>query len=66
MHLCDVPRDKIPLVEIPTGLPLVYDWQNKRLRLLQEEDGYSQVCPLDKYNFGSAPELIFKLTKKSF
>ncbi len=68
MHLCDIPQDKIPQVEIPTGLPLVYDWEGKRFRLL-EEDCWSEgevvhSSPLDKYNFGSAPELIFKLNKK--
>ena len=25
MHLCDIPEDRISEVEIPTGLPLIYD-----------------------------------------
>ena len=37
MHLCDIPQDKIHSVEIPTGLPLVYDSTQRRIRLLQEE-----------------------------
>ncbi len=68
MHLCDIPQDKIPQVEIPTGLPLVYDWEGKRFRLLEEdcwsEGEVAHSSPLDKYNFGSAPELIFKLNRK--
>ena len=37
MHLCDIPVDRISSVEIPTGLPLVYDFQLRKIRLLQEE-----------------------------
>ena len=37
MHLCDIPVDRIHSVEIPTGLPLVYDLKQKKIRLLQEE-----------------------------
>lgn len=59
MHLCDIPHNKIPLVEIPTGLPLVYDRHKRCIRLL--EDGDNTLNPLEKYNFGSAPELVFKL-----
>ncbi len=65
MHLCDIPHDKIPLVEIPTGLPLVYDRHHRCIRLL--EDGANTLNPLDKYHFGTAPELVFQLpqlTKK--
>ena len=30
MHLCDIPIDQIHQVEIPTGLPLVYDKRTRR------------------------------------
>ena len=63
MHLCKIPQDKIPLVEIPTGLPLVYDSVQGKIRLLQDGDLGTKVNPLEKYNFGAAPELLFKLNK---
>lgn len=36
MHLCNIPPDRIHAVEIPTGLPLVYDARLQKIRLLQE------------------------------
>jgi hypothetical protein len=39
MHLCDIPVERIHAVEIPTGLPLVYDSTLRRIRLLQESVG---------------------------
>eukprot|EP01039_Chlorochromonas_danica_P000424 gene424-458_t len=36
MHLCKIPTSKIHMVEIPTGLPLVYDWKQGKLRLLED------------------------------
>lgn len=61
MHLCDIPQDKIPFVEIPTGLPLVYDPTQRKIRLLQDGDIGTKINPLEKYKFGTAPELLFKL-----
>lgn len=55
MHLCNIPIDRIHEVEIPTGLPMVYDHEARRIRLLEDED---VPRPLEKYNFGSAPELF--------
>ncbi len=58
MHLCNIPHDRISEVEIPTGLPLVYCFKNKNIRLL--EDGTENPSnPLGKYNFGTSPELLF-------
>ena len=57
MHLCDIPTDRISEVEIPTGLPLVYDVRKRCIQVL--EDGIDDD-PLARYNFGSAPELLFK------
>eukprot|EP00322_Chrysochromulina_rotalis_P013564 CAMPEP_0115869974 /NCGR_PEP_ID=MMETSP0287-20121206/22082_1 /TAXON_ID=412157 /ORGANISM="Chrysochromulina rotalis, Strain UIO044" /LENGTH=700 /DNA_ID=CAMNT_0003324671 /DNA_START=45 /DNA_END=2147 /DNA_ORIENTATION=+ len=51
MHLLDIPTDRIVDIEIPTGLPLIYDLRYKCLRLL-EGDFYD-------YNFGKAAELLF-------
>lgn len=59
MHLCNIPQDRIHSVEIPTGLPLVYDFSQGKLRLLEDES-LNGINPLHKYNFGSAPELLFK------
>ena len=61
MRLCDVPRDRINEVEIPTGLPLVYDLDQKCLRLL--DDGKYDADPdlaLDRWNFGTARDLLFR------
>jgi hypothetical protein len=57
MHLCDIPTDQIHQVEIPTGLPMVFDWRVNRVRLLEDDDVPN---PLKKYNFGAKPELLFK------
>ena len=57
MHLCDIPTDRIAEVEIPTGLPLIYDVKKRCIQVL--EDGIDDD-PLSRYNFGSAPDLLFK------
>ena len=44
-------------VEIPTGLPLIYDVNNKCIRLL--DDGSGGQDPTEKYNFGTAADLLF-------
>jgi hypothetical protein len=74
MHLCDIPHDKIPSVEIPTGLPMIYDREKRRIRLLEDSDPSETIFiknPLERYKFGSAPgELVFKVNhltaKKKF
>jgi hypothetical protein len=71
MHLCNIPTNKIHTVEIPTGLPLVYDSRLGCLRLL-EDDSLAQSGPgqgqgqqlLAKYNFGTNPELLFQRSKR--
>lgn len=65
MHLCAIHPDQISAVEIPTGLPLIYDSQQRKIRLLAEElpDVSESELPkqmLEKYNFGSCPQLLFK------
>jgi 2,3-bisphosphoglycerate-dependent phosphoglycerate mutase len=57
MHLCDIPTDQIHQVEIPTGLPMVFDWRVNRVRLLHDDEVQN---PFMKYNFGTKPELLFK------
>jgi 2,3-bisphosphoglycerate-dependent phosphoglycerate mutase len=55
MHLCDVPSDRIAEVEIPTGLPMVFDVKRRCLRLL--DDGRYPIDPaeaLARWNFGTA------------
>jgi 2,3-bisphosphoglycerate-dependent phosphoglycerate mutase len=58
MHLCEIPPHRIHEVEIPTGLPLVYDVKRKCIHLL--DDGSGDENLLAKYNFGSSPELLFR------
>jgi hypothetical protein len=57
MHLCDIPESRISEVEIPTGLPLLYDARHKCIKLLGDGSG---VDPLARYNFGTAADLLFK------
>ena len=58
MQLCEVPTSQIHQVEIPTGLPLVFDPRTKRIRLL--EDDSDETSLFTKYNFGGSPDLLFK------
>jgi 2,3-bisphosphoglycerate-dependent phosphoglycerate mutase len=55
-HLCDISPERIHEVNIPTAVPLLYDPERKCIRLLDDELG----DPLNRYNFGKSPELIFK------
>lgn len=57
MHLCDIPSDRISEIEIPTGLPLIFNLEKKCIQVL--DDGIDDD-PLSRYNFGSAPELLFR------
>jgi len=51
MHLFNIPVARISEIEIPTGLPLVYDVRNRCLRLLEGD--------FSTYNFGKSGELLF-------
>jgi len=53
MHLFNIPVARISEIEIPTGLPLVYDVRNRCLRLLEGD--------FSTYNFGKSGELLFTL-----
>ena len=53
VHLFDIPPERISEIEIPTGLPMVYDANANCLRLLEGQ-------PTD-YNFGKGGvELLFE------
>lgn len=56
MELVDVPRDVISDIEIPTGVPLVYDLESRCLHLF--DDGILPK-PRDRYDFGAAGDIIF-------
>lgn len=58
MHLCGIPPNEIIKVEIPTGLPLVFDRRVNRIRLLEDPEDTSN--PFIKHNFGSSLEFLFK------
>ena len=61
MKLCAVPEDRVNEVEIPTGLPLIYDLDQRCLRLL--DDGKYDADPdlaLARWNFGTAKDLLFR------
>jgi len=59
MHLCDVPPDRISEVEIPTGLPLIYNPKRRCIQLL-ESGSEDPDDPLKHVNFGTSPELLFR------
>jgi len=51
MHLLRIPKEEIVNIEIPTGLPLVYDMRHRCLSLLEGD--------FTDYNFGKAAETLF-------
>eukprot|EP00522_Entomoneis_paludosa_P008110 CAMPEP_0172453534 /NCGR_PEP_ID=MMETSP1065-20121228/10807_1 /TAXON_ID=265537 /ORGANISM="Amphiprora paludosa, Strain CCMP125" /LENGTH=926 /DNA_ID=CAMNT_0013205717 /DNA_START=69 /DNA_END=2849 /DNA_ORIENTATION=+ len=57
MHLCDIPQDKITGLEIPNGLPIIFDLRSKCVKLLDDGTGRD---PLEVYNFGSAASYLFR------
>ena len=56
MHLCDIPEDQVHGLEIPTGVPLLYDFEEQCLRLLDDQ---LSPPPRERYDFGSAADLLF-------
>lgn len=56
MHLCDIPEERISEIEIPTGLPLIYDVSNRQLQLLDDGTGRDL---LEVYNFGTGVDMLF-------
>jgi len=56
MNLCDIPADEVHGLEIPTGVPLLYDFEHGCLRLLDDQ---LQPPPRDRYEFGAAADLLF-------
>jgi 2,3-bisphosphoglycerate-dependent phosphoglycerate mutase len=57
MVLCDIPVEKISELEIPNGLPLVYDLRSKCIKLLDDGSGRD---PLEIHNFGNAANYLFR------
>mmetsp|Transcript_43703 Transcript_43703/g.91190 ORF Transcript_43703/g.91190 Transcript_43703/m.91190 type:complete len:207 (+) Transcript_43703:3-623(+) len=52
MHLLNIPPERIAEIEIPNGLPMVYDYKSKQLRLLEGDPS--------EFNFGKGgAELLF-------
>jgi len=56
MHLCDIPEDQITGLELPNGLPIIFDLKSKCVKLLDDGTGN----PLEKHNFGRAAEYLFR------
>eukprot|EP00532_Pseudo-nitzschia_australis_P006748 CAMPEP_0168172208 /NCGR_PEP_ID=MMETSP0139_2-20121125/5114_1 /TAXON_ID=44445 /ORGANISM="Pseudo-nitzschia australis, Strain 10249 10 AB" /LENGTH=856 /DNA_ID=CAMNT_0008089809 /DNA_START=94 /DNA_END=2664 /DNA_ORIENTATION=- len=57
MHLCDIPESEITGLEIPNGLPLIYDVKSKCVKLLDDGSGCD---PLEVYNFGPSAKYLFR------
>lgn len=57
MYLCDIPEEKIVELEIPNGLPLIFDIKSKCVKLLDDGTGRD---PLEVYNFGNAANYLFR------
>jgi len=51
MHLLKIPTEEISNIEIPTGLPLIFDMRYKCLKLLEGD--------FHDYNFGKGADLLF-------
>ena len=56
MHLCEIPEENVPDIEIPTGVPLLFDFEQKCVRLLDDE---ATPQPRERYNFGVGGDLLF-------
>ena len=57
MHLCEIPESEITGLEIPNGLPLIYDVKSKCVKLLDDGTGRD---PLKVHNFGKAAKYLFR------
>lgn len=57
MHLCDIPESMISNLNIPNGVPIIYDVSSKRVSLLDDGSG---MDPLEKHDFGAAAEYLFR------
>jgi len=57
MHLCEIPEENMNDLHLPNGVPLVYNVRRKCISLLDEGTGED---PLEKYDFGSAVDYLFK------
>mmetsp|Transcript_21216 Transcript_21216/g.44552 ORF Transcript_21216/g.44552 Transcript_21216/m.44552 type:complete len:911 (-) Transcript_21216:2083-4815(-) len=57
MHLCEIPEDKIAGLEIPNGVPIVFDLNSNCVKLLDDGSGED---PLEKFNFGSSASYLFR------
>jgi broad specificity phosphatase PhoE len=62
MYLCDIPTDRIAEIEIPTGLPLVYNVEKKCVQLLDDGTG---IDPVEKYDFGQVRSNFLTLLLQS-
>ena len=60
MHLCKIPEEKIAGLEIPNGLPLIFDMNSKSIKLL---DKGSREDLLKKYSFGVSASYLFRPCK---
>lgn len=60
MELCEIPEDKISGLEIPNGLPLIFDLNSKCVKLLDDGSG---IDPLDVYDFGASASYLFRPCK---
>ncbi len=57
MHLCEIPEEQVAGLEIPNGLPLIFDMNSKCIKLLDDGSGDD---PLEKYNFGASASYLFR------
>jgi 2,3-bisphosphoglycerate-dependent phosphoglycerate mutase len=48
MHLCDIPPDKITGLEIPNGLPLIFDLNSKCIKVWLDWIRLCYFCHIDK------------------
>lgn len=66
MHLCEIPEENMIDLNLPNGVPLIYSVRRKCITILDDGSG---IDPIDKYDFGSAAEFLFRpceLTDEDF
>jgi bisphosphoglycerate-dependent phosphoglycerate mutase len=46
MHLCEIPEEEITGLEIPNGLPLIFDVKSKCVKVRSFEVGVTESCSM--------------------
>jgi len=61
MHLCSIPEDAMKTLNLPNGVPLVYNVEKKCITLLDDGSG---MDPMEAHNFGAAAQYLFGTSER--